>query len=284
MGSRRAHRLDVVFLVMGDRPCADLVATLTAYYNEIDPYAAQWLRNLISAGHIAPGDVDERSIVDVQADDLAGYQQCHFFAGIGGWSYAARLAGWPDDRPLWTGSCPCQPFSVASVNPDTVARGQADDRHLMPELARLIGECSPDVVFGEQVANAIKWGWLDETFVSLEALGYACAAVVLPALAIGARHERKRICWVADAGREGWPGHQPIKCLPLAAQAHSPSMATRLLERGVPWTAISTIYCLAMGFPSSWNALRSKGTAMPSSRKSLRKSSAPTSTLEEMLG
>jgi hypothetical protein len=39
---------------------------LNAYYNEIDPYAAQWLRNLISAGHIAPGDVDERSIVDVR--------------------------------------------------------------------------------------------------------------------------------------------------------------------------------------------------------------------------
>jgi DNA (cytosine-5)-methyltransferase 1 len=33
-----------------------------AYYNEIDPFAAQWLRNLIDAGHIAPGDVDERDI------------------------------------------------------------------------------------------------------------------------------------------------------------------------------------------------------------------------------
>ncbi|WCA57787.1 DNA cytosine methyltransferase [Agrobacterium tumefaciens] len=86
---------------------------MTAYYNEIDPYAAQWLRNLIAKNLIAPGDVDERSIVDVQPDDLRGYTQCHFFAGIGGWSYAARLAGYPDDRELWTGSCPCQPFSVA---------------------------------------------------------------------------------------------------------------------------------------------------------------------------
>src|SRR5688572_30643871 len=62
------------------------------YYNEHDPYAAAWLRNLIAAGHIAPGDVDERSILDVQPADLAGYVQCHFFAGIGVWSHALRLA------------------------------------------------------------------------------------------------------------------------------------------------------------------------------------------------
>jgi DNA (cytosine-5)-methyltransferase 1 len=190
---------------------------VTAYYNEIDPYAAQWLRNLIAAGLIAPGDVDERSIVDVQPDDLRGYTQCHFFAGIGGWSLAFRLAGWPDDRPAWSGSAPCQPFSVASVNPLTAARGQADERHLAPELVRLAGECGAPVLFGEQVSNAIKWGWLDETFGALEALGYACAATVLPALAVGARHERKRIYWVADASGEGRPGHQPVECVSVAA-------------------------------------------------------------------
>jgi DNA (cytosine-5)-methyltransferase 1 len=189
---------------------------LSAYYNEIDPFAAAWLRELIKAGHIAPGEVDERSIVDVRPTDLLGYTQCHFFAGIGGWSYAARLAGWPDDRELWTGSCPCQPFSVASVNPLTAAKGQADERHLAPALVGLIGECRPSVVFGEQVGNAIKWGWLDETFGSLEALGYACGAGVLPALAVGARHERKRIYWVADASSEGRTGHKSIERIPIA--------------------------------------------------------------------
>lgn len=54
---------------------------MTAYYNEIDPYAAQWLRNLIADGHIAAGDVDERDIRDVKPEDLRGYTQCHFFAG-----------------------------------------------------------------------------------------------------------------------------------------------------------------------------------------------------------
>lgn len=83
------------------------------YYNEFDPFAAAWLRELIKEKLIPQGDVDERSITEIQPDDLRGYTQCHFFAGIGGWSLALQLAGWPSDRPVWTGSCPCQPFSSA---------------------------------------------------------------------------------------------------------------------------------------------------------------------------
>lgn len=74
------------------------------YYNENNPAVAAWLRELIKAGVISNGIVDERSIKNVKATDLAEYNQCHFFAGIGGWSYALRLAGWPDDQHVWTGN------------------------------------------------------------------------------------------------------------------------------------------------------------------------------------
>ena len=87
--------------------------TGAVYYNENNKFNAQWLRELIRKGAIAPGDVDESSIEDVKPADLAGYTQCHFFAGIGTWSYVLRRAGWPDDRQVWTGSCPCQPYSKA---------------------------------------------------------------------------------------------------------------------------------------------------------------------------
>lgn len=166
---------------------------MTSYYNEIDPFAAAWLRNLIAAGHIAPGEVDERSIVDVHADDLKGFTQCHFFAGIAGWSYAARLAGWPDDRELWTGSCPCQPFSVAGKG-----EGQADDRHLWPVFFDLIRSRRPAVVMGEQVAAAVGKDWLDGVHSDLEGIGYACGAAVVPACAVDAPHRRDRLWFVAN--------------------------------------------------------------------------------------
>lgn len=174
---------------------------MSAYYNENDPFAARWLRNLIAGGYIAAGDVDERDIRNVRPADLSGYGQCHFFAGIGGWSYALRLAGWPDNRPVWTGSCPCQPYSGAGKRAK-----QSDERHLWPDWYRLIRECRPAIIFGEQVDDAVAAGWLDDAFHDLEAKAYACAAAVLPACSVTAPHERQRIFFVADANeeREQW--------------------------------------------------------------------------------
>lgn len=170
-----------------------------AYYNEFDPAAAAWLRWLIDNGRIAPGEVDSRSITEVQPDDLIGFTQCHFFAGIGGWSYAARLAGWPDDRPLWTGSCPCQPFSVAGKG-----GGVDDARHLWPDFFRLIGARRPPVVMGEQVAGSAGYGWLDGVRADLAGEGYASRGVDVPACAVDAPHIRSRLWWcaLADADRQ----------------------------------------------------------------------------------
>jgi DNA (cytosine-5)-methyltransferase 1 len=165
-----------------------------AYYNEIDPYAVQWLRNLIDAGHIAFGDVDTRSIVDVKASDLTGYTQCHFFAGIGVWSHALRQSGWSDSRPVWTGSCPCQPFSVAGNG-----EGTNDERHLWPIWFELIKQCRPDVVFGEQVESAIKYGWLDLVQSDVEREDYILGVAGIPAAGVGAPHIRHRLYFVAQS-------------------------------------------------------------------------------------
>jgi DNA (cytosine-5)-methyltransferase 1 len=196
---------------------------MTAYYNEIDPYAAEWLRGLIARNLIAPGDVDERSITDVRPDDLRGYRQCHFFAGIGGWSLSLRLAGWEDDREAWTGSCPCQPFSPASLA-NSGAQGQGDERHLWPPFFGLVRERRPSVLAGEQVANAIGWGWWDEAALDLESIGYACAAAVLRADASGAGHERTRLYWIADAGGEGREGSEQHHGLLVSSEQAQPEL------------------------------------------------------------
>jgi DNA (cytosine-5)-methyltransferase 1 len=173
---------------------------MPAYYNENDPGAVAWLRQLIREGLIADGQVDSRSIVAVRPADLSGFTQCHFFAGIGGWSYALRLANWSDDRPVWTGSCPCQPFSVAG-NPWRDGLGVDDPRHLWPAWFRLIRECSPGIIFGEQVAGTAGLDWLDLVSADLENDAYEVGALDLCAAGIGAPHIRQRLYWVADAPR-----------------------------------------------------------------------------------
>lgn len=195
------------------------------YYNEIDPYAAQWIRNLIASGLVSAGDVDERDIRDVRPSDLAGYTRCHFFAGIAVWDYALNLAGWPAERPAWTASTPCPPFSSAGkgqrcpecssarnlchprktghfVCLDCGCDRHADDRHLYPEFGRLVRECRPPKIFGEQVASSDGRLWLAAVRADLEAMGYGVGAADLCAAGLGAPHIRQRLWFMADAGRE----------------------------------------------------------------------------------
>ncbi len=165
-----------------------------AYYNEIDPYCVAWLKNLMDAGEIPRGVIDTRSIEDVTPNDLYGFRQCHFFAGLGGWAYALDLAGWPRDRPVWTGSCPCQPFSAAGKG-----TGFADERHLWPAWQHLIAQCRPGIIFGEQVASKAVDAWIDLVHADLEGMGYAFGCIPFPSAGVGAPHVRDRTYWVADA-------------------------------------------------------------------------------------
>ena len=215
-----------------------------AYYNDNEPYVAQWLRNFIAAGEIPPGDVDERDIREVRAEDLEGYGQVHFFAGIAGWPLALKLAGWPDDRPVWTGSCPCQPLSSAGQR-----KGHADERHLWPAFYALIAECRPATILGEQVASKDGREWLAGVRADLEALGYAVGAADLPAACIGSPQIRQRLWFVAyshRASKNKWASGRK-QSLPDQNDANSETVGSTARQsaerRRQPWKSAITIRC-----------------------------------------
>ena len=167
-------------------------------YTDVDPFVCEWVRELVKQGLVSKGDVLCKSIKDLSGEELKPYTRVHLFCGIAGWDYALTLAGWPDDRPVWTGSCPCQPFSAAGKR-----LGKADERHIWPEMRRLIRECLPATCFGEQVASDDGCQWLAGVFADLEAMEYRVAGADLCAAGVGAPHIRQRIYWVADAKQVG---------------------------------------------------------------------------------
>lgn len=194
---------------------------MAAYYNEIDSFSAAWLRELIKAGLIADGEVDERSIENVEPTDLRGFTQCHFFAGIGVWSYALRMAGWPDDLAVWTGSCPCQSFSQSQRG-----LGFADQRHLWPSWFRLIRECRPNTIFGEQVAGGGGLAWLDVVSADLENESYAIGATDLCAAGVGSPQFRQRLYFVAHTASlrfEDDSESRGLVCAPSSQSANEQS-------------------------------------------------------------
>jgi DNA (cytosine-5)-methyltransferase 1 len=185
-------------------------------YNDSDRKVCAWITEIIRAGHLPEGLVDERPIEELSPDDCEGTS--HFFCGVGGWPLALALAGWPDSIPVWTGSCPCQPFSVAGKR-----KGTKDVRHVWPIWRELIEHCTPPIIFGEQVASKDGRAWLCGVRDDLEALGYAvgaadlCAAgageeaegrivrgnqITYERIICGAPHIRQRLYWMAYAGCE----------------------------------------------------------------------------------
>lgn len=193
------------------------------YYNDNDKFSVKWLKSLIKDKLIPEGIVDDRSIKDIRPSDLRGFTQCHFFAGIGGWPYALKLAGWPRDRQVWTGSCPCQPFSNAGKG-----GGVNDERHLWPAFRWLIAQCKPTIVFGEQVASKLGRQWFAGVRSDLETLGYAVGAADLCAAGVGAPHIRQRLFWVADSGREGLQERECVRSISGGSPPPKPWQAFEL--------------------------------------------------------
>lgn len=175
---------------------------MSVMFNEFDGFKCDWLRNLSDRELIAPGVVYERDIRDIAPSELMGFTQCHFFAGIGVWSYALREAGYSDSERVWTASCPCQPFSASGKR-----GGFDDERHLWPSLFWLIDQCKPDCIIGEQVASKDGFAWFDLVAADMEGIGYTVGAVDICAAGFGAPHRRQRFYWVAfpaGIGRGRW--------------------------------------------------------------------------------
>ena len=172
------------------------------YYNDNEPFAVAWMRELMKAGEISEGVVDERDVWDIVPNELRQYERVHLFAGIGGWDYALRLAAWTG--PVWTISCPCQPFSAAGKG-----YGFADKRHIWPAAFHLIDAIRPGCIFGEQVTSRDGLAWLDLVFSDLEGAGYTTGAIDFCAAGVGAPHIRQRLYFVAIAKyAERWTEQQ----------------------------------------------------------------------------
>ncbi len=257
------------------------------FYNDIDPYVCDWMRNLIAAGELPAGDVSNDSILDLVPADLEGYQVAHFFAGIGGWPLALKWAGWPEEVPVWTGSPPCQPFSTATPSASIYEEAKQDERHLWPTWRDLIRANRPAVVFGEQVATEASRAWLGDVLHELEVCGYWTVAAHLPACSVGAPQVRMRTwfaaCLMGDSdgvqrhrlegqdqrwrphhwGSRGQAVHQPLGTRDDVSQlgrwhASLPALCdggeVRPIEPG--------ILPLAHGLPHGLDAVRAPGNAI----------------------
>jgi len=210
-------------------------------YTDIDEYCCKWLEKLVAAGQLPTGSVLQKDIKELTENDLRDYQQIHFFCGIGGWPYALWLADWPDGKPIWTASLPCQPFSVAGAR-----RGENDPRHLWPDFFRLVRLGRPPIIVGEQVSGKAGYAWFDGVAADLETEGYACGAVDIPACAVGAPHIRNRLYWVANARRARLAGHM-FEREGICGKPNTPSalrsnsgLLTRFCDKPTPETVHAT--------------------------------------------
>jgi DNA (cytosine-5)-methyltransferase 1 len=236
---------------------------MSTFYNDNSQFNAKWLRYLVSKGFLPQGDVDSRSVEVLRKEEVDGYLHAHFFAGIGGWPLAAQMADWPSTLPIWSASLPCQPFSNAGVQ-----RGVRDKRHLWPIFARLVEQCRPPILVGEQVESKIGRQWLSSVLTDLEAHGYSVAAANLPAASVGAPHGRQRFFWCALAHPQSlqrvWRKSDPAgiqqerRVLPKFRNRHAATLRSRLHWDGPK----PEFFALADGLPGRVESAAGYGNAI----------------------
>lgn len=108
--------------------------------------------------------------------------------------YAGRI-------DILTGGFPCQPYSVAGKR-----KGKEDERHLWPQMLRIIRECSPRWIVGENVRGLVNWNGglvFEEVCADLETCGYSVQPFILPACAVNAPHRRDRVWFIAHWNTNG---------------------------------------------------------------------------------
>ena len=139
-----------------------------------------------------------RTVAFVEKDKACQRVLAKHWEGVPIYEDVSTFSGDQLDTPIdvLVGGYPCQPFSHAGER-----RGAEDDRHLWPEMHRLMDELRPSWVIGENVAGHVSMG-LDTVLSDLESLGYSSRSFVIPACAVNAPHRRDRVWVVAHSERE----------------------------------------------------------------------------------
>lgn len=160
---------------------------MTTYHNEIDKSCVSVLSK-----HFPSSTVDDRSIADVKPSDLASFTQCHFFAGIGGFSAGFERAGVDPNLNIWTGGFPCQDLSIAGKR-----AGLSGERSgLFFEFIRLIDGARPDWVIIENVPGLLssnKGKDIQIVIDEITKIGYTVDIDIKDSQEFGVAQRRRRV-------------------------------------------------------------------------------------------
>lgn len=189
-----------------------------------------------------------------EIDDYASKVLAKNFPGVPNYGDVRNVPGRGND-PTWlvTGGFPCQPFSYSGQ-----LRGKEDDRYLWPEMARTIERTRPSWVLAENVLGIVNMG-IDQIFDDMAHLGYSATAIIVPALAVDARHRRDRVWIVGNSSGCGFSWFDWRR-----AGAQSADGCAELVgdERFAEWPAEPGICRVANGIPGRVDRLKGLGNAI----------------------